>query len=109
MRKQYIKNPIPAEISEGGGASILFVNKQTVPLDGWWVKEFNVKLAPDATDEFVLAPLECADDYSWITCSQPPDTDTPAAGTYPNATLCVDLERNGESYRLEIPINLVVG
>ena len=29
-----IKNPIPAEISEDGGASILFVNKQTVPLDG---------------------------------------------------------------------------
>ena len=34
MKKQYIKNPIPAEISEDGGASILFVNKQTVPLDG---------------------------------------------------------------------------
>ena len=34
MRKQYIKNPIPAEISEDGGASVVFVNKQTVPLDG---------------------------------------------------------------------------
>ena len=34
MRKQYIKVPIPEAISEDGGASILFVNKQTVPLDG---------------------------------------------------------------------------
>ena len=34
MKKQYIKNPIPLEISEDGGASIVFVNKQTVPLDG---------------------------------------------------------------------------
>ena len=34
MKKQYIKNPIPEAISEDGGASILFVNKQTVPLDG---------------------------------------------------------------------------
>ena len=34
MKKQYIKVPIPVEISEDGGASVLFVNKQTVPLDG---------------------------------------------------------------------------
>ena len=34
MKKQYIKVPIPEAISEDGGASILFVNKQTVPLDG---------------------------------------------------------------------------
>ena len=34
MKKQYIKVPIPEQISEDGGASILFVNKQTVPLDG---------------------------------------------------------------------------
>ena len=34
MKKQYVKNPIPVELSEGGGASIVFVNKQTVPLDG---------------------------------------------------------------------------
>ena len=34
MKKQYIKNPIPEAISEDGGASIVFVNKQTVPLDG---------------------------------------------------------------------------
>ena len=34
MKKQYIKNPIPEQISEEGGANILFVNKQTVPLDG---------------------------------------------------------------------------
>ena len=34
MRKQYIKQPIPEAISEDGGASIVFVNKQTVPLDG---------------------------------------------------------------------------
>ena len=34
MKKQYVKNPSPVEISEGGGASIVFVNKQTVPLDG---------------------------------------------------------------------------
>ena len=34
MKKQYVKNPIPEAISEDGGASILFVNKQTVPLDG---------------------------------------------------------------------------
>ena len=34
MTKQYIKVPIPEAISEDGGASILFVNKQTVPLDG---------------------------------------------------------------------------
>ena len=34
MKKQYIKNPIPPEISEDGGASIMFVNKQTIPLDG---------------------------------------------------------------------------
>ena len=34
MKKQYIKVPIPEAISEEGGASILFVNKQTVPLDG---------------------------------------------------------------------------
>ena len=34
MRKQYIKVPIPEAISEDGGASIVFVNKQTVPLDG---------------------------------------------------------------------------
>ena len=34
MKKQYIKQPIPEAISEDGGASIVFVNKQTVPLDG---------------------------------------------------------------------------
>ena len=34
MKKPYIKLPIPTEISEDGGASTLFVNKQTVPLDG---------------------------------------------------------------------------
>ena len=34
MRKQYIKQPIPEAISEDGGARIVFVNKQTVPLDG---------------------------------------------------------------------------
>ena len=34
MRKDYVKNPIPEEISEDGGASVMFVNKQTVPLDG---------------------------------------------------------------------------
>ena len=34
MKKQYVKNPIPEAISEDGGASIMFVNKQTVPLDG---------------------------------------------------------------------------
>ena len=34
MKKQYIKNPIPEQISEDGGASVVFVNKQTVPLDG---------------------------------------------------------------------------
>ena len=34
MKKQYIKVPIPEAISEEGGASILCVNKQTVPLDG---------------------------------------------------------------------------
>ena len=34
MKKQYVKVPIPEAISEDGGASILFVNKQTVPLDG---------------------------------------------------------------------------
>ena len=77
-------------------------------LDDWWVEGFNVKLTPDATDEFVLAPLECAADYSWITCSHPSGEDTPDAGTYPNATLYVDLERDGGSDRLEIPINLVV-
>ena len=78
------------------------------PLDGWWVKEFNVKLAPDATDEFTLAPMDGADDYSWITCHPVSDGEAPAAGTYPNATLYVDLERDGGSDRLEIPINLVV-
>ena len=34
MKKQYIKNPIPEQISEDGGANVVFVNKQTVPLDG---------------------------------------------------------------------------
>ena len=34
MRKQYIKQPIPEAISEDGGASVLFVNKMTVRLDG---------------------------------------------------------------------------
>ena len=34
MKKQYIKQPIPEAISEDGGASVMFVNKQTVPLDG---------------------------------------------------------------------------
>ena len=38
----------------------------------------------------------------------PAGEDTPDAGTYPNATLYVDLERDGGSDRLEIPINLVV-
>lgn len=33
MIKQYIKQPIPTEISEDGGARIVFVNKETVPLD----------------------------------------------------------------------------
>jgi len=34
MNKKYIKRPIPEEISEDGGASVVFVDKDTVPLDG---------------------------------------------------------------------------
>lgn len=33
MTKKYIKNPIPGEISEQGGATAIFVDKETVPLE----------------------------------------------------------------------------